>query len=184
MTLYEGRPTADAGRQEKEIRVYDLLDSLGINYQRTDHEAVATIEDCQEVDRILGIRICKNLFLCNRQKTAYYLLLIPGDKALKTKELSKQIPTYRLSFASGADMEKYLNVSPGSATVMGLIFDPEHKVQLLIDEEVLTEEYFGCHPCVNTSSIRLRTEDLLEKVLPAVDHDYITVRLSDGREEG
>lgn len=183
MILYEGRPKSLEGRQEKEIKVYDLLDSLGISYQRTDHKAVATIEDCQEVDRILGIRICKNLFLCNRQKTAYYLLLIPGDKVLKTKELSKQIPTSRLSFASGEDMEKYLNVSPGSATVMGLIFDLEHKVRLLIDEEILKEEYFGCHPCVNTSSIRFRTKDMIDKVLKAVDHDYITVKLSDGREE-
>ena len=184
MVLYEGRPESSEGRQEKEMKVYDLLDSLGIAYQRTDHRAVATIEGCLEVDRILGVRICKNLFLCNRQRTAYYLLLIPGDKILKTKELSKQIPTSRLSFASGEDMERCLNVSPGSATVMGLLFDPEHKVQLLIDEEVLQEEYFGCHPCVNTSSIRLRTEDMLQKVLKALDHDYITVTLSDGREEG
>ena len=184
MVLYEGRPESSEGRQEKEMKVYDLLDSLGIAYQRTDHRAVATIEDCLEVDRILGVRICKNLFLCNRQRTAYYLLLIPGDKILKTKELSKQIPTSRLSFASGEDMERCLNVSPGSATVMGLLFYPEHKVQLLIDEEVLQEEYFGCHPCVNTSSIRLRTEDMLQKVLKALDHDYITVTLSDGREEG
>ena len=183
MILYEGRPEVSDGRQEKEMKVYDLLDSLGITYQRTDHKAVATIEDCLEVDRILEVRICKNLFLCNRQKTAYYLLLIPWDKTLKTKELSKQIPTSRLSFASGEDMERYLNVSPGSATVMGLRFDPDHKVQLLIDEEVLKEEYFGCHPCVNTSSIRFRTEDMLQKVLKAVDHDYITVSLSDGGEE-
>ena len=180
MILYKGRPKSSDGRKEKEMKVYDVLDSLGIAYERTDHEAVGTIEDCMGVDKILGIKICKNLFLCNRQKTSLYLLLIPGDKALKTKELSKQIPTSRLSFASGEDMEKYLNVTPGSATVMGLIFDPENRVQLLIDEEILQEEYFACHPCVNTSSIKFKTADLLDKYLKAVGHDYITVSLSNG----
>lgn len=180
MVLYEGRPVSCEGRQEKERKVYDLLDSLKIPYQRTDHKAVGTIADCEEVDAVLGVQICKNLFLCNRQKTAYYLLLIPGDKSLATKELSRQIPTSRLSFASGEDMERLLNVSPGSATIMGLMFDTENKVQLLVDEEVVEEEYFGCHPCVNTSSLKLKTEDVLGKYLEAVHHDYIKVRLSDG----
>ncbi len=180
MELYSGRPSDSKGREEKELKVYDLLDSLGIPYMRTDHKAVGTIADCLGVDNVLGVEICKNLFLCNRQKTAYYLLLVPGSKALKTKELSKQIPTSRLSFASGEDMERYLNVSPGSATIMGLIFDPENKVQLLVDEELFDKEYFGCHPCVNTSSLKLRTKDVLGKFLEAVGHDYITVKLSDG----
>ena len=178
MQIYEGRPARTAGRQEKELRVYELLDGLGISYVRADHEAVMTIEACREVDEALQIEICKNLFLCNRQKTNYYLLVMPGGKNLQTKELSPQIPSSRLSFASGEDMEKYLNVTPGSATIMGLIFDPENRVQLLIDEDVLGEEYFACHPCVNTSSIRLKTEDVLGKFLEAVHHDYITVKLS------
>lgn len=178
MELYEGRPVSTEGRKEKEIKVYDLLDSLKIPYYRTDHEAAFTIEACLGVDKILGLEICKNLFLCNRQKTAYYLLVMPGKKALKTKELSKQIPTSRLSFASGDDMEQYLNVTPGSATIMGLMYDTENRVQLLVDEEVLEEEEFGCHPCVNTSSIRLKTKDAFGKFLEAVHHDYITVRLS------
>lgn len=177
MILYKGRPEDVSGRKEKEIKVYDVLDSLGISYYRTDHEAVGTIADCLEVDKILGINICKNLFLCNRQKTAFYLLLMPGEKTLQTKELSKQIPTSRLSFASGEDMEKYLNVTPGSATIMGLIFDPENKIQLLVDEDVLQQEEFGCHPCVNTSSLKMKTEDVFGKYLEAVHHDYITVKL-------
>lgn len=177
MILYKGRPEDVSGRKEKEIKVYDVLDSLGISYYRTDHEAVGTIADCLEVDKILGINICKNLFLCNRQKTAFYLLLMPGEKTLQTKELSKQIPTSRLSFASGEDMEKYLNVTPGSATIMGLIFDSENKVQLLVDEDVLQQEEFGCHPCVNTSSLKMKTEDVFGKYLEAVHHDYITVKL-------
>ena len=126
MELYNGRPEDTSGRKEKEIKVYDILDSLHIPYIRADHEAVMTMEACEEIDKALGMEICKNLFLCNRKKTSYYLLLMPGNKALKTKELSQQIPTTRLSFASGEDMETYLNVTPGSATVMGLIFDQEN----------------------------------------------------------
>lgn len=183
LTLQKGRPADTEGRQEKEIKVYDLLDSLEIPYMRTDHEAVATIEDCQKVDEVLGITICKNLFLCNRQKTEYYLLVMPGNKALRTKELSPQIPSSRLSFASGEDMEKYLNVTPGSATIMGLLFDKDNRVQLLVDEEVFEDEYMGCHPCVNTSSIKLKTEDAFGRFLKEVHHDYIKVTLSDGNKE-
>ncbi len=177
MIVYEGRPKDFRERVEKEQKVYETLDTLGIRYERVDHEPVATIEACQEVDKALGIEIYKNLFLCNRQKTKYYLLVMPGNKNLQTKELSPQIPSPRLSFASGEDMERLLNVSPGSASIMGLIYDPDNQVQLLIDEEILTQEFFGCHPCVNTSSMKLQTDDVLGKFLKAVHHDYIKVTL-------
>ena len=180
MELHIGRPETNEGRLEKEIKVYDFLDSLGVPFVRVDHEAVMTIEACKGIDETLGITINKNLFLCNRQKTAFYLLLLPGGKALKTKELSAQIPTSRLSFGSGEDMERLLNVTPGSATVMGLLFDPENKVQLVIDEDILKEEYMGCHPCINTSSIRFKTQDFLDKIVGALHHDYIVVNLTDG----
>ena len=183
MELYNGRPEDTSGRKEKEIKVYDILDRLHIPYIRADHEAVMTMEACEEIDKALGMEICKNLFLCNRKKTSYYLLLMPGNKALKTKELSQQIPTTRLSFASGEDMETYLNVTPGSATVMGLIFDQENKVQLLVDEDLLKLEEFGCHPCVNTSSIKMKTADVFDKFLKEIHHDYIMVKLSDGNEQ-
>lgn len=178
MNVYEGRPEDFECRKEKEQKVYEILDSLGIRYQRVDHEPVATIEACREVDEALGIEICKNLFLCNRQKTKYYLLVMLGSKNLQTKELSPQIPSSRLSFASGEDMERLLNVSPGSATIMSLIYDPDNQVQLLVDEEVLAEETFGCHPCVNTSSMKLQTADVFGPFLEAVHHDYIKVKLS------
>lgn len=178
MELQKGRPFSIAGREEKEIKVYDLLESLDIEFFRTDHQAVNTIADCLEVDRVLGITICKNLFLCNRQKTEFYLLMIPGDKKLKTKELSAQVLASRLSFASGEDMVKYLNVTPGSATVMGLMNDVDNRVRLLVDQEVKEEEFMGCHPCVNTSSLKIRTKDVLDKFLKAVQHDYQVVHLS------
>ncbi|MBO5460933.1 MAG: prolyl-tRNA synthetase associated domain-containing protein [Ruminococcus sp.] len=178
MTLYVGRPESNEGRKEKEIAVYDLLDRLEIPFFRTDHEAAMTMEDCFEADKVLGLDICKNLFLCNRQKTKFYLLLMPGNKPFKTKELSKQIPTSRLSFGTAQDMERLLNVTPGSATIMGLMFDPDNQVQLIVDEDVLAQEEFGCHPCVNTSSLKMKTADIFGKFLEEVHHDYWTVKLT------
>ena len=177
MELLNGRPVNAEGRLPREMRTYDFLDSLGIKYQRTDHERADTMEACNEIDRILEVVICKNLFLCNRQKTTFYLLMMPGDKKFKTKELSAQINSSRLSFAEPADMLKYLDIEPGSVSIMGLMNDKNHAVQLLIDEDVLKDEYLGCHPCVNTSSLKLCTEDVIKKFLPAVGHDYKTVHL-------
>ena len=179
MELQKGRPENTDNRLDKEIRVYDFLDKLGIQYQRIDHEAAMTMEACEEIDRALGdnTTICKNLFLCNRQETDFYLLLMPGDKPFKTKDLSAQIHSARLSFAKPEYMEKYLDITPGSVSVLGLMNDSEKKVQLLIDEDIMKEPYFGCHPCINTSSLKFTTEDLTKKIIPALGHDPITVSL-------
>ena len=177
MELQKGRPADTAGRLEKEIRTYDLLDRLGVEYERIDHEPAMTMEDCKEVDQLLEAVICKNLFLCNRQKTAFYLLMIPDTKVFHTKDLSAQIGSARLSFAKPEYMEEFLDITPGSVSVMGLMNDKEHRVQLLIDEDVLDVEYIGCHPCINTSSIRFKVKDLIEKVIPAMGHDFVKVKL-------
>ena len=183
MQLVDGRPGNTDGRLDKELRVYDFLDSLGIAYKRVDHEAAMTMEACEEIDRTLsegvekGVAICKNLFLCNRQATDFYLLLIPGDKPFKTKYLSAQIGSSRLSFAKPEYMEQYLDITPGSVSVMGLMNDKEKKVRLLIDKDVLQDEYFACHPCINTSSLRFKTSDLMEKVIPAMGHEPTMVCL-------
>ena len=177
MELTWGRPTDTAGRLDKEIRVYDLLDTLGVAYQRIDHAAAMTMEDCAAIDEMLDAVICKNLLLCNRQNTAFYLLMIPGDKVFKTSVLSKQIGSSRLSFAGAEYMEAFLDITPGSVSVLGLMNDRDNRVQLLIDENVLKGEYFGCHPCINTSSLRLKTADLMEKILPAIHHEARIVTL-------
>lgn len=177
MELVYGRPEEEKNRLEKEIRVYDLLDHLNIKYERVDHEALETMEACKEVDEILNAVICKNLFLCNTQKTNFYLLMLKGDKRLKTSVLSKQINTARLSFAETEYMEKYLDIQPGSVSVMGLMNDTENKVQLLMDEELLEYEYIGCHPCINTSSLRLKVRDVMELFLPFVHHMPIFVHI-------
>lgn len=189
MQLLNGRPAAtptelrnetfaeEKDRLAKEIRVYDFLDSLGIDYQRVDHAPAMTMEVCEEIDKVLEAVICKNLFLCNRQETQFYLLMMPGDKPFRTKDLSAQIGSARLSFAKPEYMEEFLDIKPGAVSVMGLMNDTENHVQLLIDQDVLQGEWIGCHPCVNTSSLRIRTADLLEKILPATGHSPIRVML-------
>lgn len=177
MELEKGRPENTAGRLEREIAVYDLLDSLGIEYGRTDHEPAGNMEACNDIDSILNVLICKNLFLCNRQRTSFYLLMMPGDKPFKTKDLSKQIDSARLSFGEAEFMEEYLHIKPGAVSIMGLMNDTENHVQLLIDKPVAEGEYLGCHPCVNTSSLKIRTADILNKFLPAVHHEPIIVDL-------
>ena len=158
MEIYQGRPETNEGRLQKEIAVYDLLDELQISYERVDHPVLMTIADCAEVDQTLHITICKNLFLCNHQKTDFYLLMMPGEP--------------RLSFADESYMEEFLNITPGSVSIMGLMNDTQNRVKLLIDREIAESEYLGCHPCINTSSLKLRTKDVLEKFLPKVHHSY------------
>ena len=171
------KPTNIEERSAKEMRVYDLLDNLGIGYRRLDHEPAATIDDCHDVDKLLGIELCKNLFLCNAQKTDFYLLLLQGQKKFKTKDLSKQINSARLSFADGAYMEEFLDITPGAVSVMGLMNDKEQRVRLLVDKDVYETEYLGCHPCVNTASLKIKTGDVLGKFLEHTGHDMTIVEL-------
>ena len=177
MILENGAPQNIADRLPKEQRVYTFLNSLEIEYSRVDHEPAMTMEACEEIDKTLGAVMCKNLFLSNRQETAFYLLLIPADKPFKTKDLSAQLGVARLSFGKAEYMEKYLDITPGSLTVLGLMNDKENNVQLLIDEDILSAELIGCHPCVNTSSLSLSVNDLKDKIIPALNHTPIIVRL-------
>ena len=175
--LRRGRPENFADRLEKEQRCYGLLDSLGVEYDRVDHDIADTIEVCHEIEKTLGAEICKNLFLTNRQQTDFYLLLMPGDKPFKTKILSKQIETARLSFGSAEHMQELLDITPGSVSVLGLMNDKSARVKLLIDRDLLKNEYIGCHPCINSSTLRIKTADVLDRILPAVQHEPTFVEL-------
>ena len=177
MQLIHGRPETNEGRLPKEIRVYDLLDRLGIAFERVDHEEAMTMEACVAIDAVLETAMCKNLMLCNRQCTDFYILLTPGEKKFKTSILSKQIGSSRLSFADGQYMEAFLDITPGSLSILGLMNDKDNRVQLLIDKDVLQGEYIGVHPCVNTASLKLKTADLIEKIIPAMGHNPIFVDL-------
>ena len=179
MVLVNGRPSPAACEQRaaREVRCYDFLDRLGVDYQRVDHDPAETMAVCEEIDRVLDAMICKNLFLCNRQQTDFYLLMIPGNKVFKTKDLSHQLGVARLSFGSAEKMGELLDVHPGSVSVLALMNDPENRVRLLMDEQVRSRAYFGCHPCENTSSLRLRMSDLVDVILPALHHTHTYVTL-------
>ena len=174
--IYTTTPDSN-GRLDKEMRVYQLLEQLEIPYERVDHEEAMTMEACEEIDRSLGVTMCKNLFLCNRQKTQFYLLLMPGEKKFLTTDFSKQLGVSRLSFADGEFMEKYLDTTPGSVSILGLMNDKEHHVHLSIDQELLQEEYLGCHPCINTSSLKIRTKDVFDTFLKYTGHEATIVTL-------
>lgn len=177
MDICRGRPEDCDGRIIQEIRSYDLLDSLYIDYEQVDHEAADTIEICLERAAVLGTRICKNLFLCNRQETNFYLLTLPADKQFKTSIVSAQLGVARLHFADEQYMEKFLDLHPGSVSVLGLMNDKDNHVRLLVDRDILKQEYFACHPCINTSSLKFKTSELLEKLLPAMGHDPTFINL-------
>lgn len=184
MVRYNGRPEDESGRLEKEIRVYDLLDKLGIKYCRVDHSVAGKMEACREIDEALGVVICKNLFLCNRQKTKFYLLMMPADKPYRTRIFSKLAGSSRLSFGPEEEMEQFLDVTPGSVSVLGLMNDKGNNVTLYMDKDVVDSEFIGCHPCINTSSLRMKTEDIIEKFLPYVKHSMTVVEMPyDEKEE-
>lgn len=176
-TIYDGAPTSNENRLERELRTYRFLKYLEIPFKRLDHGPAMTMEDCDVVDAVLDIEHCKNLFLRNTQKTEFYLLLMPHHKKFKTSVLSKQIGTARLSFAEEEFMVKYLDIHPGAVSILGLMNDTEHKVHLLIDNESLTKEYMGAHPCVNTSSLKIKTSDIYEKFLKYTGHTPTFVNL-------
>lgn len=178
MTLYKGRPKTNDGREAREIRVYDYLDSLGIEYYRVDHDSVFSDSECEAVEKVLDNVICKNIFLCNRQKTAFYMLVMPAHKRFKTSQVSHLLGSSRLSFGTPEDMLRLLDVTPGSVSIMALMNDKENKVQLVIDDELLQHSDFGCHPCKNTSSLRLKRTDVFDIFLKSVNHTPIFLSLT------
>lgn len=159
------------------MAAFALLDQLHIPYERVEHDFADTMEDCAAISDVLGVRICKNLVLCNRQKTVFYLLTMPEDKPFYTKDLSAQINSSRLSFAPAEKMEELLGCTPGSASILGLMNDHEHQVHLLMDQDTYEAEYFGCHPCKNDGSLKLKTADLLNTFLPYTGHSVTVVEL-------
>lgn len=177
MQQYDGRPPYSDTMSEAETTTYDFLDQLGISYTTLCHDAAYTMEECAKVEKVLGAPICKNLFLCNRQQTQFYLLMLPGEKVFKTKFLSKELGCARLSFATEEHMTELLHIHPGAVSPMGLIHEKLGKVMLVIDRELFAAECLGCHPCVNTASLKLRMEDLTDKFVKATGHEYKIVDL-------
>lgn len=177
MQRFTGHPPYTPEMQEAERKCYQFLDNLSIAYETLTHTSAFTMEECAAVERQLGAPVCKNLFLCNRQQTQFYLLMLPGNKVFKTKFLSSELGCARLSFAGEEHMVKLLGIHPGAVSPMGLINDTQKKVLLVIDRDLLDSEYFGCHPCVNTATLRLRYDDLIERIVPATLHEHRIIRL-------
>ena len=149
--------------------IYNTLDRLDIDYTCLEHPPIMTMEEGMTIAQKLGVSPCKNLFLVNKQKE-YFLLLLSGNKKLSAKSIAKQIGSSHLSFASDEDMKTLLFTTPGAVSMLGLIYDRENKVKLLIDKDVIQADYIGCHPCENTCSLKIRTKDILEVLLPAINH--------------
>ncbi|HEY9574560.1 MAG TPA: prolyl-tRNA synthetase associated domain-containing protein [Lachnospiraceae bacterium] len=177
MEVRKGSPSNRKGRLERENRVYEWLDTLQIDYESIDHHRADTLEACRSVESVLKVSICKNLFLCNRQKTNFYLLMMPGEKLFKTKELSAQIQSSRLSFADEEAMLEFLDIQPGAVSILGLINDTKKRVSLLVDEDLLKQDFIGCHPCVCTSTLKIKKEDLFGKYLESTHHTMQVVHL-------
>lgn len=161
--------------EEREKRTYEFLDKLGIKYERYEHGPVMTIEEAAELDKKMGLEICKNLFLSTRHSTEFYLLLMQGSKKFNTGKVSKQIGVPRMTFADDVHMLEYLDIRPGSVSPLGLINDKGNNVGLLIDEDVLNMEKIAVHPCVNTATLVIETSDLVQNILPACGHAYTKV---------
>ncbi len=179
LTLRKGRPAGREGRPEKELRSYDFLDALGISYEQMDREPEAPPERQREAQRALDAMICKNILLCDKKKTRFYLLVLPMDKHFVTGDVTGQLGVSHLSFADRPHMEALLDVTPGSVSVLALRNDRENRVLLVIDRAVLNREYFACHPCINTSSVRFAMADFLNAVLPALNHPPVFIDLPD-----
>lgn len=175
MQLIKGRPANYKNRLEKEQKIYELLDKLEIEYFYVDHEPFMTMEDSRVVDDLLESTVCKNIFLCDKKRKNFFLLMMPGYKRLDTKDLSKKLECSSLSFAKEEKLLEFLNSTSGSVSMLGLMNDINKNVQLAIDNEILYGEYIGLHPCINTTSLKIRIDQLLNVFLKEIEHDYIVV---------
>ena len=173
--VYRGVPKDIDSRQEKERKCYDFLSKLGIDYEVVDHEEASDMDRCREIESVLGVKICKNIMLCNRQESRFFIFMMPGDKKYVTKEFSKKIGMSRLSFAKEKYLKEFLNVSSGSVSVLALLNDTDNKVELVIDRDVIQQDHIRCHPCVNTSTLKIKTEDFLNKIIPALKKEAMII---------
>ena len=171
MYISEVMTTFPEGRvSDTEEKVYSKLRELGIGFERVDNDSISTMEECAEVGEVLGTDICKSILACTRNKSEYYLIILPGDKRFVSKLASKAVGSSRLSFASPEDMQELLGTTPGNASPLAVINDCDGKVKLVIDRELAEDEHIACNTGANTTHIRFSTGDLIDKILPAFDH--------------
>lgn len=160
----------DGQRTPLELKMYDTLERLNIPYTHVDNDSAYTMEECAEVDKVIGAEIRKSVFLCNQKKTTFFLLVMPAAKAFDTASFSHKLGVSHMSFAPEEKMLEHLGTTPGSASVAGILCDEDDYVQVIVDKEVAESEWFACNPGINTSHLKFRTEDLLKKFLPKNHH--------------
>ncbi|MBO5495601.1 MAG: prolyl-tRNA synthetase associated domain-containing protein [Eubacterium sp.] len=158
-------------------KVYETLDALEIPFERVDNTPAVTMEDCIEIDEKLKVKTVKTLFLCNRQKTAFYLFVTAGDKPFVTKDFGKALGVSRVSFAPAELLDSMLDTKPGATTVLSTVLDTDNSIRVVIDSEVTGYEYYGCTDGTATSYMRLKTEDVLNKYLPYTNHEYTVIEV-------
>lgn len=150
--------------------VYETLEKLSIPFVRVDTDEAITMEDCIAIAEKLETPVVKTLLLCNRQQTNFYLFVTTSDKPFSTKNFSRAMEISRVSFASAEQLESMLGTKVGSASVLSLLHDPEHRVQLVFDRQALEEKWYGCSDTTTTGYMKLPTADVLHTFLPFVGH--------------
>lgn len=157
-------------KTELQEKVYQTLAQLQIPYERVDTDEVITMEDCIAVNERLDMKMVKTLFLCNRQQTKFYLFITPGDKPFRSKDFAGALGVSRVSFAPAELMETMLGTKIGAATIFSSLLDTDGEVRIVFDQEVLSEEYYGCSDGTTTGYMKIRTEDISGKFLKFTKH--------------
>ena len=159
--------------------VYARLDAMGVAYASMEHAPAHTIEDCLENDKKLGGVTAKNYFLTTKNQKNFYLCLVRPEARFRTSDISKQVNSSRLSFGTDEQMQRLLRVHPGSVSPMGLMFDAENQVHLLVDSGLREVEKIAFHPCDNTQTLVMDSKDFFDVYLPSVHHTPVFVEIHD-----
>lgn len=150
--------------------VYQTLVKLHIPFERVHTDEAITMEDCTQIDATLKMKMVKTLFLCNRQKTNYYLFITCGTKPFRSKDFSNALGVPRVSFAPVDKMEELLQTKVGAATVFSALLDKNQQVQIVFDKDVLAEEWYGCSDGTTTGYMKVRTAQILHEFLTFAGH--------------
>lgn len=154
---------------ESEQKVLRRLDELKVPYEYHQHHAVHTIDECLELPYAeADVTFCKNILLCNRQKTQFYLYVTVPKKPYRTADVSKLLGVSRLSFAPDEALPELLQLYSGSLTPLALWLNPDSGVQLVLDREIRQPGRIAFHPAVNTATVIFRQEDFFDRVVPAL----------------
>ena len=168
--LLEGRP--ENIQNEKEQACYDILDKLGISYQRVEYNFFPSeTQQLRQIDDVLGVAGIKNLIFRTRNKSQFFFVILPREGRFDEKGFRAKYQLPKITMAKGDELSQLLNTHAGAVSIMELIHDKEGVIHLFAEEGVLQQEYFRFHPNENRSTVRIRMEDFKHKLLPYLNHD-------------